>query len=76
MRVAGGRRDLRGEIEYSARAQDGPQEMERNEATAKHDAWPSCAWLLLSFFPYPVGHPEQEQCKEIGTVLKWTLYPI
>ena len=26
---------------YSARAQDGPQEMERNEATAKHVAWPS-----------------------------------
>ena len=30
---------------YSARAQDGTQEMERNEATAKHVAWPSCAWL-------------------------------
>ena len=49
-------------IAYSARAQAGPQEMERNEATAKHVAWPSCAWLLLSFFPYPVGHPEHEHC--------------
>ena len=27
-----------------------------------HVAWPSCAWLLLSFCPYPVGHPEHEQC--------------
>ena len=48
--------------QYSARAQDGPQEMERNEATAKHFAWPSCAWLLLSFFTYPLGHPEHEHC--------------
>ena len=47
---------------YSARAQDGPQEMERNEATAKHVAWPSCSWLLLSFFPYPVGHTEHVHC--------------
>ena len=47
---------------YSARAQDGPQEMQRNLATAKHVAWPRCAWLLLSFFPYPVGHPEHEHC--------------
>ena len=22
----------------------------------KHAAWLSCAWLLLSFFPYPVVH--------------------
>ena len=21
-----------------------------------------CAWLLLSFFQYPVGHPEHEHC--------------
>ena len=34
---------------------DGPQEMERNEATAKHVAWPSCAWLQFSFFSFPVG---------------------
>ena len=47
---------------YSARAPDGPQEMERNLATAKHVAWPSCSWLLLRFFPYPVGHPEHEHC--------------
>ena len=37
------------------RPQDGPQEMERNEATAVHVAWPSCAWPQLSFFPFPVG---------------------
>ena len=48
---------------YSARAQDCPQEMERNEATSKHVAWPSCSWLLLSFFPNPVGHPKHEQCR-------------
>ena len=42
--------------QYSARVQDGQQEMERNEATAKHVAWPNCAWLLLRFFPFPVGH--------------------
>ena len=47
---------------YSARAQDGQQEMERNEASAKHVVWPSCAWLLLRFFPYPVGHPDHEHC--------------
>ena len=38
---------------YSARAQIGPQEMERNEATAKHVACPSCAAVpgccLVSF---------------------------
>ena len=50
-------------VHYSARAQDGPQEMERNEAAAKHVACPSCAWLLLNFFPYHVGHPEHKHCK-------------
>ena len=29
---------------------------------AKHVAWPSWSWLLLSFFPYPVGRPEHEHC--------------
>ena len=47
---------------YSARAQDGPQEMERSLATAKHVAWPTCGWLLLSFFPFPVDYPEHEHC--------------
>ena len=41
---------------------DGPQEMERNKATAKHVAWPSCAWVRLSFFPFPVGHPMSPDC--------------
>ena len=44
-------------ILYLVRPQDVPQEMERNEATAKHVDWPSCAWLLLRFFPFPVGDP-------------------
>ena len=38
------------------RPQDGTQEMERKRATAKAVAWPSCAWQLLSLFPFPVGH--------------------
>ena len=32
----------------------------------KHVAWPSCAgcaWLLLNFFPFPVGHPP---CISVG----------
>ena len=37
-------------------------EMERNEATAKHAAWPSCAWLQLNFFPFPAGHPPHPPC--------------
>ena len=41
---------------YRADGVDGPQEIERNLATAKHVAWPSCAWLLLNSFPFPVGH--------------------
>ena len=43
-------------MQYCVRPQDGPQEMERNEAAANHVAWPTCAWLLHSFFPFPVGH--------------------
>ena len=59
---------------YSAHAQDGPQEMERNQSTAKHVVWPSCAWVLLSFFPYPVGHPEHEHCTYFYQVrVNWSL---
>ena len=43
---------------------DGPQEMERNEATAKPVFWPSCAWLHLCFFPLPVGIPMSAGCTE------------
>ena len=25
-------------------------------------AWPSCAWLQLCFFPFPVGHPMSTGC--------------
>ena len=56
---------MRMNIMYSARAQDDPQEMERNEALAKHVAWPCCDWLLLNFFPFPVGHPEHEHCTKL-----------
>ena len=44
-----------GEVLYRVRLQNGPQEMERNEAAAKHIVWASCAWLQFSFFPFPVG---------------------
>ena len=27
------------------------------DTAVKHVAWPSCAGLMLSFFPFPVGHP-------------------
>ena len=32
-----------------------------------HVAWPSCAWLLFNFFPFPVGHPSHPPC--IATIL-------
>ena len=47
---------------YSARAQDGPQDMERNEAGDRLSCARQHAWLLLNFFPFPVGHPEHEHC--------------
>ena len=31
----------------------------------------TCAWLLLIFFPYPVGHPEHEHCNSIWNRLRW-----
>ena len=45
---------------YSARAQDGPQEMDRNWAAARHSWARQHDWLLLKLFPFPVGHPEHE----------------
>ena len=38
------------------------QETEKNEASAKYVDWASCAWLLLSFFPFPVRHPLHPLC--------------
>ena len=32
---------------------------------------PSCAWLLLSFFLYPVGHPEHEHCTRVSICFFW-----
>ena len=52
----------------SVRPQDGAKEMERNEATAKHVAWPSFAWQLLSFFPFPVGHPPHPPCRIVHSM--------
>ena len=42
------------------------QETQRNWATAKYVAWPSCAWLLLSFFPFPVRHPLHPLCTDFS----------
>ena len=32
------------------------------KARAKPVAWPSCAWLQLTFFPFPVGNPKSAGC--------------
>ena len=47
---------------YSMRTWDCPQEMERNYAAARHSWARQHAWLLLSFFPFPVGHPMSAGC--------------
>ena len=49
-------------MEPCARAQYGPQDMERKQAAALHSWARQHAWLLLNFFPFPVGHPEHEHC--------------
>ena len=36
--------------------------MERNQAAARHSWARQHAWMLLRFFPFPVGHPEHEHC--------------
>ena len=46
---------------YRDRRQDVAQEMEGNEATSDLMAWPGSAWLLLSFSPFPVRHPGDDQ---------------
>ena len=43
---------------------DVAQETERMKATAKYFAWPSCVWLLLSFFLFPVRHPIHPLCAD------------
>ena len=59
---------------YRAATLDVAQEMERNEATDKHVAMPSCAWLQLSFFPFPVLHPMSAGCT-CGDVGASTTHP-
>ena len=36
--------------------------MERNQATARHSWARQQAWLLLSFFPFPLGYPMSAGC--------------
>ena len=45
---------------------DDPQEMERNEATAKH-----VVWLLLHFFPFFVGHSAAAPSTQVKTGLRF-----
>ena len=46
-----------GSYNYRADGEDGPQEMERNEAAARHSWARQHAWPLLRFFPFLVRHP-------------------
>ena len=50
------------QVWYRVDVVDVKQEREGNKATAKYVAWPSCAWLLLSFFLFPVRHPLCIKC--------------
>ena len=43
--------------------------MERNWAAARHSWARQHAWLLLNFFPFPMGHPEHEHCMEIYSLV-------
>ena len=36
--------------------------LHRKRKETKHGAWPICTWLLLNFFPFPVGHPPNPPC--------------
>ena len=49
--------------QYRVDGVDVAQETERKEATTKYVAWPSCAWLLLIFFPFPLRHKLHPLCK-------------
>ena len=43
--------------------------------TAKHVAWPSCARVLLSIFPFPLGHPEHEHCTDVQNPnITWSIF--
>ena len=52
---------------------DGPQEMERNLAAARHSWARQHAWLLLNFFPFPVGHPPHPPCTGLKTIQRQSL---
>ena len=49
-------------LKYRADGVDGPQEMERNLAAARHSWARQHAWLWLTFFSFPVGHPPHPPC--------------
>ena len=62
---------------YRADGVEGPQEMERNEAAARHSWARQHAWLLLTFFPFPVGHPPHPPCRsEVCVLLESSWYSI
>ena len=50
------------EMFYRADGVDGPQEIERNKAAARHSWVRQNTWLLLSFFASPVRHPPHPPC--------------
>ena len=68
---------------YRADGVDGPQEMEKNEAVVRHSWARQHAWLLLTFFPFPMGHPanppctakEEENRLAVSSEQKLTKYP-
>ena len=50
---------------YQAGAQDAPQEMERNKAAAKQSQFRPTTQLLLTFPPFPVGHPAHQPGRSV-----------
>ena len=40
-----------------------------------HVAWPSCAWLQLIFFPFPVGNPMSAGCRSRKICIFGATYP-
>ena len=48
---------------YRVDGVDVAQETEINKGTTKYVTWPSCAWLLHSFFPFPVKHTIYPLCR-------------
>ena len=49
-------------LNYRGTGQDDAQEMEGKLATADVIAWPGSAWVLFSYSPFPVRHPDASPC--------------